>query len=344
MDFFPDDYLLFIDESHVTVPQIGAMVKGDRSRKESLVEYGFRLPSAFDNRPLTFDEFNERAGQTLYVSATPAPYELKQSTQIVEQLIRPTGLLDPVIYVRPEENQMEDLLAAIRETTENGERSLVLTLTKQFAEVLADYFKEEGLRVEYLHSDIATVERLTILRKLRTGEFDVLVGINLLREGLDLPEVSLIAILNADNMGFLRSTTSLVQIIGRAARNVNGRVILYANEITAAMEKAISETNRRRKIQHAFNEKHGIIPTTIKKEIRDLIDTTFDIVADEELDPIEEIEVFEKEISTWTYHELQKRAKQVEKEMRSAASRLDFELAAMLRDQLIVLKGAMGGK
>jgi len=344
MDFFPEDYLLFIDESHVTVPQIGAMVKGDRSRKESLVEYGFRLPSAFDNRPLTFDEFNERAGQTLYVSATPAPYELEQSTQIVEQLIRPTGLLDPVIYVRPEENQMEDLLAAIRETTENGERSLVLTLTKQFAEVLADYFKEEGLRVEYLHSDIATVERLTILRKLRTGEFDVLVGINLLREGLDLPEVSLIAILNADNMGFLRSTTSLVQIIGRAARNVNGRVILYANEITAAMEKAISETNRRRKIQHAFNEKHGIIPTTIKKEIRDLIDTTFDIVADEELDPIEEIEVFEKEISTWTYHELQKRAKQVEKEMRSAASRLDFELAAMLRDQLIVLKGAMGGK
>jgi excinuclease ABC subunit B len=344
MDFFPEDYLLFIDESHVTVPQIGAMVKGDRSRKESLVEYGFRLPSAFDNRPLTFDEFKERAGQTLYVSATPASYELEQSTQIVEQLIRPTGLLDPVIYVRPEENQMEDLLAAIRETTENGERTLVLTLTKHFAEVLADYFKDEGLRVEYLHSDIATVERLAILRKLRTGEFDVLVGINLLREGLDLPEVSLIAILNADNMGFLRSTTSLVQIIGRAARNVNGRVILYANEITASMERAISETNRRREIQHAFNEKHGIIPTTIKKEIHDLIDTTFDIVADEGLDPIEQIEIFEKEISTWTYHELQSRAKQVEKEMRSAASRLDFEVAALLRDQLIVLKGAMVGK
>ncbi len=344
MDFFPDDYLLFIDESHVTVPQIGAMVKGDRSRKDSLVEYGFRLPSAFDNRPLTFDEFQERAGQTLYVSATPASYELEQSTQIVEQLIRPTGLLDPIVYVRPVENQMEDLLAAIRETTENGERSLVLTLTKRFAESLSEYFKEEGMRVEYLHSDIATVERLAILRKLRTGDFDVLVGINLLREGLDLPEVSLIAILDADKEGFLRSTTSLVQIIGRAARNVNGRVILYADEITASMERAISETNRRRKIQNAFNEKHGITPTTIKKEIHDLIDTTFDIVADEGLDAIEQIELFEKEISKWTYHELQKRAKQVEKEMRSAASRLDFELAAILRDQLIVLKGEMGSK
>ncbi len=344
MDFFPDDYLLFIDESHVTVPQIGAMVKGDRSRKDSLVEYGFRLPSAFDNRPLTFDEFQERAGQTLYVSATPASYELEQSTQIVEQLIRPTGLLDPIVYVRPVENQMEDLLAAIRETTENGERSLVLTLTKRFAESLSEYFKEEGMRVEYLHSDITTVERLAILRKLRTGDFDVLVGINLLREGLDLPEVSLIAILDADKEGFLRSTTSLVQIIGRAARNVNGRVILYADEITASMERAISETNRRRKIQNAFNEKHGITPTTIKKEIHDLIDTTFDIVADEGLDAIEQIELFEKEISKWTYHELQKRAKQVEKEMRSAASRLDFELAAILRDQLIVLKGEMGSK
>lgn len=342
MDFFPEDYLLFIDESHVTVPQIGAMVKGDRSRKESLVEYGFRLPSAFDNRPLTFDEFNERAGQILYVSATPAPYELKESTQIVEQLIRPTGLLDPLVFVRPSENQMEDIAAEIRKTTENGERSLVLTLTKRFAETLADYFKEEGMRVEYLHSDIATVERLAILRKLRAGDFDVLIGINLLREGLDLPEVSLIIILDADKQGFLRSTTSLVQIIGRAARNVNGRVILYGDEITASMERAISETNRRRDIQHAFNVKHGITPTTIKKEIHDLIDTTFDMIADDELDAIEQIEVFKKKISKWTYNELQRHAKLVEKEMRSAAARLEFEIAAILRDQLIVLKGEMG--
>ncbi|HHW92942.1 MAG TPA: excinuclease ABC subunit UvrB [Clostridiaceae bacterium] len=342
MDFFPEDYLLFIDESHVTVPQIGAMVKGDRSRKESLVEYGFRLPSAFDNRPLTFDEFNERAGQILYVSATPAPYELKESTQIVEQLIRPTGLLDPLVFVRPSGNQMEDIAVEIRKTTENGERSLVLTLTKRFAETLADYFKEEGMRVEYLHSDIATVERLAILRKLRAGDFDVLIGINLLREGLDLPEVSLIIILDADKQGFLRSTTSLVQIIGRAARNVNGRVILYGDEITASMERAISETNRRRDIQHAFNVKHGITPTTIKKEIHDLIDTTFDMIADDELDAIEQIEVFKKKISKWTYNELQRHAKLVEKEMRSAAARLEFEIAAILRDQLIVLKGEMG--
>ncbi|MDD2572831.1 MAG: excinuclease ABC subunit UvrB, partial [Eubacteriales bacterium] len=244
MDFFPEDYLLFIDESHVSVPQIGSMVRGDRSRKESLVDYGFRLPSAFDNRPLSFDEFKERAGQTIYVSATPAAYELEQSSQVVEQIIRPTGLVDPLIFVRPVENQIEDLMAGIRETTERGERTLVLTLTKRMAEDLADFFKEENLRVEYLHSDIATVERLEILRKLRKGEFDVLVGINLLREGLDLPEVSLIAILDADKEGFLRSTTSLVQIIGRAARNVNGRVILYADEITASMERAIRETNR----------------------------------------------------------------------------------------------------
>lgn len=343
MDFFPEDYLLFIDESHVSVPQIGSMVRGDRSRKESLVDYGFRLPSAFDNRPLSFDEFKERAGQTIYVSATPAAYELEQSSQVVEQIIRPTGLVDPLIFVRPVENQIEDLMAGIRETTERGERTLVLTLTKRMAEDLADFFKEENLRVEYLHSDIATVERLEILRKLRKGEFDVLVGINLLREGLDLPEVSLIAILDADKEGFLRSTTSLVQIIGRAARNVNGRVILYADEITASMERAIRETNRRREIQTAYNEAHGITPTTIKKDIRDLIDTSFELVADEALETVDDIERYDKELSRLSYAELQKQAKLIEKEMNAAARRLDFELAALLRDQLILIRGHLHG-
>jgi excinuclease ABC subunit B len=339
MDFFPEDYLLFLDESHVTVPQIGSMVRGDRSRKESLVDYGFRLPSAFDNRPLSFDEFKERAGQTLYISATPADYELRESSQVVEQIIRPTGLLDPLVYVRPVDNQIEDLMEGIRETTKRGERSLVLTLTKRMAEDLADFFREENLRVQYLHSDIPTVERLDILRKLRKGEFDVLVGINLLREGLDLPEVSLIAILDADKEGFLRSTTSLVQIIGRAARNVNGRVILYADEVTASMERAIRETNRRREIQNAYNEAEGITPTTIKKEIRDLIDTSFDLVADEALETTDDIERYDKELSKLSYTDLQKRAKLIEKEMKGAARRLDFELAALLRDQLILIRG-----
>ncbi len=343
MDFFPKDYLLFIDESHVSVPQIGAMVRGDRSRKEALVEYGFRLPSAFDNRPLSFDEFSERAGQTIYVSATPAAYELEQSKQVVEQIIRPTGLVDPQVYVRPVENQIEDLMAAIRETTGRGERTLVLTLTKRMAEDLADFFKEEDLRVEYLHSDIATVERLEILRKLRKGAFDVLVGINLLREGLDLPEVSLIAILDADKEGFLRSTTSLVQIIGRAARNVNGRVILYADQVTASMERAIGETNRRREIQEAYNAEHGITPTTIQKEIRDLIDTSMELVADEALEASEDIEAYDRELTRLSYDQLQKRAKLIEKEMKEAARRLDFELAALLRDQLILIRGHLHG-
>ncbi len=343
MDFFPDDYLLFIDESHVSVPQIGSMIRGDRSRKESLVDYGFRLPSAFDNRPLSFDEFKERAGQTVYVSATPAAYELEESSQVVEQIIRPTGLIDPLVYIRPVDNQIEDLMNGIRETTERGERTLVLTLTKRMAEDLADYFKEENLRVEYLHSDIATVERLEILRKLRRGDFDVLVGINLLREGLDLPEVSLIAILDADKEGFLRSTTSLVQIIGRAARNVNGRVVLYADEVTASMERAIRETNRRREIQSAYNEEHGITPQTIRKEIRDLIDTSFEIAADEPLETADDIERYDRDLSRLSYAELQKRARDLEKEMKSAARQLDFELAAILRDQLILVKGHLAG-
>lgn len=343
MDFFPGDYLLFIDESHVSVPQIGSMVRGDRSRKESLVDYGFRLPSAFDNRPLTFDEFKQRSGQTLYVSATPAAYELEHSSQIVEQIIRPTGLLDPQVYVRPVENQIEDLMSAIRETTGQGERTLVLTLTKRMAEDLADFFREENLRVEYLHSDIATVERLEILRKLRKGDFDVLVGINLLREGLDLPEVSLIAILDADKEGFLRSTTSLVQIIGRAARNVNGRVILYADEVTASMERAIRETNRRREIQSAFNQAHGITPATVKKEIRDRIDTAFELVADEPLETADDIERYDRELTGLSYADLQKRARRIEKEMKAASQRLDFELAALLRDQLILIRGHLAG-
>ncbi|NLA70839.1 MAG: excinuclease ABC subunit UvrB [Clostridiaceae bacterium] len=340
MDFFPDDYMLVIDESHVSVPQIGAMVRGDQSRKESLIDYGFRLPSAFDNRPLSFDEFVERAGQTLYISATPAAYEFEHSTQIVEQIIRPTGLIDPQVFVRPVENQIEDLVLGIRETIKRGERTLVLTLTKRMAEDLADFLKEEeNLRVEYLHSDIVTVERLEILRKLRKGNFDVLVGINLLREGLDLPEVSLIAILDADKEGFLRSTTSLVQIIGRAARNVNGRVILYADEVTASMERAIEETNRRRDIQRAYNEAHDITPTTIQKEIRGLIDTSFELVEDELLETANDEERYDRELSKLSYVDLQKRAKRMEKEMNAAARRHDFELAAILRDQLILIRG-----
>lgn len=338
MDFFPDDYLLFIDESHVTVPQIGGMVEGDRSRKRSLVDYGFRLPSAFDNRPLSFDEFKARMGQTIYVSATPAAYELEHSTQVVEQVIRPTGLLDPEVYVRPSENQMEDLQNAIRETTARGERSLVLTLTKRMAESLADYLTEDGFRVEYLHSDIATVERLELLRRLRQGNFDVLVGINLLREGLDLPEVSLIAILDADKEGFLRSTTSLIQIIGRAARNVHGRVILYADTITASMERAIDETNRRRAIQHAFNVEHDITPTTIKKGIRDVVDTAVDLVADAPLDTYDDFDRLDRSLKDMSYVELERRAKRLDKEMRDASRRLEFELAAILRDQLMLVR------
>ena len=341
MDFFPKDYLLFIDESHVTLPQVGAMVRGDRARKTSLVDYGFRLPSAFDNRPLSFEEFKERAGQTIFFSATPADYEIEHSTRVVEQVIRPTGLLDPEIFVRPTENQIEDLIDEINANTEHGERTLVLTLTKRMAEDLTDYLKDEGLRVAYLHSDIVTVERLEILRKLRQGAFDVLVGINLLREGLDLPEVSLIAILDADREGFLRSERSLVQIIGRAARNVRGRVILYADEITASMERAISETNRRRTIQNAFNKKYGITPTSIKKDIRDTIDTTVALISEAVMDTAEDVEAFDAYLSDMTHQVLLKKEKEVEKAMREAAKQLNFEQAAILRDQLILIRGKL---
>ncbi|NMA17536.1 MAG: excinuclease ABC subunit UvrB [Clostridiaceae bacterium] len=341
MDFFPKDYLLFIDESHVTLPQVGAMVRGDRARKTSLVDYGFRLPSAFDNRPLSFEEFKDRAGQTIFFSATPSDYEIEHSTRVVEQVIRPTGLLDPEIFVRPAENQIEDLIADINANTEHGERTLVLTLTKRMAEDLTDYFRDEGLRVAYLHSDIVTVERLEILRKLRQGAFDVLVGINLLREGLDLPEVSLIAILDADREGFLRSERSLVQIIGRAARNVRGRVILYADEITASMERAISETNRRRTIQDVFNKKHGITPTSIKKDIRDTIDTTVALIGEAVMDTAEDVEAFDAYLSDMSRQALLKKEKEVEKAMREAAKQLNFEQAAILRDQLILIRGKL---
>lgn len=334
IDFFPKDYLLFIDESHVTIPQIGAMWNGDRSRKQSLIDFGFRLPSALDNRPLQFPEFETRMGQSIFVSATPSRYEAEHAEQQVEQIIRPTGLLDPLVYVRPVEDQIGDLLSEIRANNEKNERTLVLTLTKKMAEDLTDYFANEGLRVRYLHSDIKTVERLEILRALRQGTFDVLVGINLLREGLDLPEVSLIAILDADKEGFLRSTTSLIQIIGRAARNVNGRVILYADRVTDSMYTALTETERRRKIQQQFNEDHGIVPKTIMKEVREFTDTSY------QLDEEEWIEVAEeKELPNLSPQKARKLAAELERKMQDAAARLDFEEAAALRDQLIYIRG-----
>ncbi len=340
MDFFPDDYLLMIDESHVTIPQIGSMYAGDQARKRSLVDFGFRLPSAFDNRPLNFEEFEERMGQTLFVSATPSRYEAEHQTQVVEQIIRPTGLLDPEIFVRPVEDQIADLLSEIRANVERGERTLVLTLTKRMAEDLSDFFAQEGLRVRYLHSDIKTVERLEILRDLRMGSFDVLVGINLLREGLDLPEVSLIAILDADKEGFLRSTTSLIQIIGRAARNERGRVVLYADEVTDSMYRAIEETKRRREIQMAFNEEHNITPKTIKKGIRQIMDTAYEVddagvaVSDQPGD-----EEYFKPAELMSRDERKRQVQKLQREMQRASDALDFEAAAVLRDRIFELRG-----
>ncbi|MHB1483181.1 MAG: excinuclease ABC subunit UvrB [Saccharofermentanales bacterium] len=338
IDFFPKDYLLIIDESHVTIPQIGAMFNGDYSRKNALVEYGFRLPSAYDNRPLNFQEFEKRMGQTVFVSATPSRYEAAHSLQVVEQIIRPTGLIDPQIFIHPVDGQIEDLIHEIRETNSRGERSLVLTLTKKMAENLSEFFQEEGLLVKYLHSDVLTVERMKILRDLRRGKFDVLVGINLLREGLDLPEVSMIAILDADKEGFLRSNTSLIQIIGRAARNVNGKVILYADRITDSMYQAISETNRRREIQQEYNEKNNITPTSIRKEIREVLDTLEEIAKEEGIkEDLAEV-VFTDKIAKLTVTERMKLAVKIEKEMKAMAKKLDFEEAARLRDILIALK------
>ncbi|MDD3866820.1 MAG: excinuclease ABC subunit UvrB [Eubacteriales bacterium] len=341
LDFFPDDFLLMIDESHVMVPQIGAMFKGDRSRKETLVEYGFRLPSAFDNRPLRFDEFEQRMGQAVFVSATPGRYEAEHTHQVVEQIIRPTGLVDPQIAIRPVDGQIEDLFSEINAATRRGERSLVLTLTKKMAEDMTDFCREEGMRVEYLHSDIDTVERMKILRDLRQGRFDVLIGINLLREGLDLPEVSLIAILDADQEGFLRSETSLIQIIGRAARNVNGLVVMYADKVTDAMYRAVEETNRRRTIQEAYNEEHHITPTSIRKDVRDVIDTVVEAVSEAGLDESATEDILDNRLDLLGAAELKKLSARLEKEMKQAARDLAFEEAARLRDLLVVIRGRL---
>src|SRR5699024_5636007 len=322
IDYFPDDFLIITDESHVTIPQIGGMYNGDKDRKMNLVEYGFRLPSALDNRPLKFTEFESMVNQIMYVSATPGPYEYKNSQKTVEQIIRPTGLLDPRIEVRPIKHQIDDLVLEIEKTIDKGERVLVTTLTKKMAEDLTRYFTEIDMKVTYLHSDIDTIERMEIIRDLRLGKYDVLVGINLLREGLDLPEVSLIAILDADKEGFLRSETSLVQTIGRAARNVDGKVIMYADNITRSMDKAMKETNRRREIQNKYNKDHGITPKTISKSVRNIIEAT--IVAEEEV----------KYEESFSNDEIESMIIGLEGAMMKAAEELDFEKAAELRDKV----------
>ncbi len=335
IDYFPDDYLFFIDESHVTIPQVNGMWAGDRSRKNNLVRYGFRLPSAYDNRPLNFEEFEKHINQVIFTSATPGPYELEKSKQIVEQLVRPTGLTDPEVEVKPTESQIDDLLLEIEERVKRNERILVTTLTKRMAEDLTDYMAELGVKVRYLHSEIDTLDRVEILRDLRLGEFDVLVGINLLREGLDLPEVSLVAILDADKEGFLRAERSLIQTMGRAARNINGKVILYADRMTNSMQRAIDETNRRRKVQMEFNRKHNITPRTITKSIRDLIETT------PEADPDLAYMVREAGGSYLVQDEIASTIDELEKEMKEAARRLEFERAAELRDLIAELKGTL---
>lgn len=325
LNYFPEDFLLFVDESHVTLPQVRGMYGGDRSRKESLVEFGFRLPSAFDNRPLTFDEFYARVGQKIFVSATPGELEREKSMQIVEQVIRPTGLLDPEIFVRPTDGQIEDLISEINLRTDRGERVLVTTLTKKMAENLTDFLDEHGVKVKYMHYDIDTIERMEIIRDLRLGEFDVLVGINLLREGLDIPEVSLVAILDADKEGFLRSETSLVQTIGRAARNAHGEVIMYADSVTPSMERAIEETVRRREKQMQYNAQHGITPTTIQKDVREILEISTH--ADDK-----------KPRKRLSDRERQEMIAKLTAEMRAAAKLLEFEHAAMLRDKIKELK------
>ena len=330
MDFFDRDYLIIIDESHMTIPQIGAMYHGDRSRKETLVEYGFRLPSALDNRPLNFEEFESRIDQLLFVSATPGPYEEEHELLRTEQVIRPTGLLDPEVEVRPIEGQIDDLLGEIRKETDRKNKVLITTLTKKMAEDLTEYLAEAGVRVKYLHSDIDTLERAEIIRDMRLDVFDVLVGINLLREGLDIPEISLVVILDADKEGFLRSETSLIQTIGRAARNAGGHVIMYADNMTDSMRKAIDETQRRRKLQHQYNIEHGITPETIKKAVRELIAISKEVTAEETR--------FEKDPESMSRKELKELIAKTEKKMRRAAADLNFEAAAVLRDQLLALK------
>ena len=331
IDFFPDDFLIIADESHVSIPQIRGMYEGDRSRKTTLVDYGFRLPSALDNRPLKFTEFESKINQLLFVSATPSVYEKEHAEGMAEQIIRPTGLLDPEISVRPIHGQIDDLLMEVRKTTDAGDKVLVTTLTKKMAERLTDYLREAGVRVRYLHSDIDTLERLEIIRDLRMDVFDVLVGINLLREGLDIPVVSLVAILDADKEGFLRSETSLIQTIGRAARNANGRVIMYADVMTESMDKAITETNRRRSIQEAYNEEHGIVPQTIQKKVHDVIQITKAATEKQKFG-------LEKDPESMNADELNKLIKKLEKEMKQAAMELQFERAAELRDKILELK------
>ncbi|MDK2880012.1 MAG: excinuclease subunit [Thermoanaerobacteraceae bacterium] len=331
LDYFPKDYLIIIDESHVTLPQLHAMWAGDRSRKEALVEHGFRLPSAFDNRPLIFEEFEQRINQVVFLSATPGPYELEKSSRVVEQIIRPTGLVDPEVEIRPVKGQIDDLIAEIKKRAQKDQRVLVTTLTKKMAEDLTDYLKESGIRVRYLHSEIHTLERLQILRDLRLGKFDCLVGINLLREGLDLPEVSLVAILDADKEGFLRSETSLIQTIGRAARNVEGKVIMYADTVTESMARAINETNRRRKIQMDYNKKHGIVPQTVKKAVRDVIEATK--VAEDGAEYLPD-----KDVTRMSKKELKNFIEKLEKDMKEAAKNLEFEKAARLRDLIFELQ------
>jgi len=326
LDYFPEDFLTIIDESHVSVPQVRGMYAGDKSRKESLVDHGFRLPSAFDNRPLTFDEFDQRIGRVLYVSATPGPYELKAADRVVEQIVRPTGLLDPKISVRPTKGQIDDLLGEIRGRVARDQRVLVTTLTKKMAEDLTEYFRESGTRVRYLHSDVDTLERMAILRDLRLGEFDVLVGINLLREGLDLPEVGLVAILDADKEGYLRSVTSLIQTIGRAARNLEGSVIMYADRVTDSMQGALDETDRRRKIQAQYNLDHGITPATVKSAVRDIIQAT---------KTVEEKHIEDKPIRDLSARERVRMANRLRKEMKEASRNWEFERAAALRDLLM---------
>ncbi|MBD5098576.1 MAG: excinuclease ABC subunit UvrB [Clostridiales bacterium] len=329
LDYFPKDFVLFIDESHATLPQVRAMFNGDRARKTTLVEYGFRLPCAFDNRPLKFDEFEKRLNQVVYVSATPGEYERERSGQVVEQVIRPTGLLDPRVEVRPVDGQIDDLIGEITERTARDERVLVTTLTKKMAESLTSYLKNAGIKVRYMHHDIDTIERMEIIRDLRLGEFDVLVGINLLREGLDLPEVSLVAILDADKEGFLRSETSLIQTIGRAARNADGIVILYADTITPSMRRAMDETERRREKQDAYNRAHGIVPKTVKKAVRELM----------ALSGEEKPDYNDKNLSQMTKLQRMEAIAKLEKEMKEAAKMLEFEVAAALRDQIIKLRG-----
>ena len=339
LHYFPDDFLCLIDEAHVTVPQIGAMYEGDRSRKQNLVDFGFRLPSALDNRPLKAEEFTKKMNQVIYVTATPRPQEIKQSSQIVEQIIRPTGLLDPIIEVRPSEGQMQDIFAEVSKRIEKNERSLILTLTKKMAEDLTDYLSGLNLKVKYIHSEIDTFERVEILKSLRTGEIDVLIGINLLREGIDLPEVSFIALLDADKIGFLRSTTSLIQIVGRAARNAEGMVVMYADRMSDAMKETIEETKRRRSIQEAYNKEHGITPKTIIKAVNDILEHQKE---DAEEAATTTIDAVKKSLNLFNNKERRKLIDLLKKEMTEAAERLDYEQAAVYRDQILDIEKQYG--